>query len=326
MICAPTALDPVKVILRTAGCSASGRPASSPNPEIRLATPGGNTSCRISKHPHHRERRLLGGLEHDGVARRQRRPSLRRRLHQRRIPRNDRADDAHGNALRVKGKRCGVQRHRLALARSPARRRSAGCRPSFAPRRASASRCALPVSSDDRPAIASASASKPVRGFEQQKAALPPRQCRPRRKRRRRGGHRATTSAAPQRGASPIFSPVAGFSPESFRARVRRSIFRQRRRGRRAAAPAPWRPARVARYQPTAMSRPSSRFPQPARFVGRSRILGGSAALNSYACLDSVGARPKSIAQRAGRKRGGTRMPATRIGRYSAIRRGSGRN
>ena len=43
-----------------------------------------------------RERRLLGGLEHDGAARRQGRRQLPGRHHQRKVPGDDLADDTDG--------------------------------------------------------------------------------------------------------------------------------------------------------------------------------------------------------------------------------------
>ena len=54
-----------------------------------------------SPEPQRRERRLLGRLEHDRAAGRERRRHLPRRHHQREVPRHDLADDADRLAQRV---------------------------------------------------------------------------------------------------------------------------------------------------------------------------------------------------------------------------------
>ena len=44
----PTAVDPVKAILFTSGCSASAWPAELPNPGMTLTTPGGKPTSLMS--------------------------------------------------------------------------------------------------------------------------------------------------------------------------------------------------------------------------------------------------------------------------------------
>ena len=71
MIRLPTAVDPVKPILRTSGCSTSRHPASAPVPtttfEHALGQPGLEGQLGQAQRG---ERRQLGGLEHHRVARR----------------------------------------------------------------------------------------------------------------------------------------------------------------------------------------------------------------------------------------------------------------
>jgi len=44
----PTWVEPVKAILSTSGCCASGAPVSAPRPVIRLTTPGGKPAASIN--------------------------------------------------------------------------------------------------------------------------------------------------------------------------------------------------------------------------------------------------------------------------------------
>ena len=91
----PTSVEPVNVILVTSGCSASALPATSPRPLTTLSTPGGSAGLDEQfGEPQAAHRRLLGGLQHDRVAGRERGRDLPRRHQQRIIPRRDRADHA----------------------------------------------------------------------------------------------------------------------------------------------------------------------------------------------------------------------------------------
>src|SRR3954447_6934841 len=72
----PTAVEPVKAILSTPGWSTSAAPVS-PSPAMTLSPPSGRPRLeRELAEAQRRERRLLGGLEDDRAARRQRRGDL----------------------------------------------------------------------------------------------------------------------------------------------------------------------------------------------------------------------------------------------------------
>ena len=70
-------------------------PAFSPKPGTMLSTPSGSPASLAKPAEKQRpERRLLGRLENDGIARDERRPELPGRDDERIVPRHDRADDA----------------------------------------------------------------------------------------------------------------------------------------------------------------------------------------------------------------------------------------
>ena len=120
----PTSVEPVKATLSTSGCSASAAPAVSPKPVTMLTTPSGKPGFLDQfAEAQRRERRLLGRLQHDGAAGRQRRRQLPGRHHQREVPGDDLADDADRLAQRVGVPVAGARdRDGLAVqARRPAR-------------------------------------------------------------------------------------------------------------------------------------------------------------------------------------------------------------
>ena len=89
----------MKLIRRTFGFSANSSPIFEPSPAAcvtTLSTPAGRpASSKISAQSSPPdERRVLGRLQHDRVARDQRRRDRTRRQDQRRVPRGDRGDDA----------------------------------------------------------------------------------------------------------------------------------------------------------------------------------------------------------------------------------------
>ena len=74
MISLPTSVLPVNATLSTSMCSAIAAPAVSPKPGTMLMTPSGKpASMASSPTRRRRQRRLLGGLQHDRAAGRQRR-------------------------------------------------------------------------------------------------------------------------------------------------------------------------------------------------------------------------------------------------------------
>ncbi len=73
----PTSVDPVKAILATSGCSTSRCPQTEPGPATTLTTPSGSpAAAAISRQLERGQRRQLGRLQDDGVARRERRRDL----------------------------------------------------------------------------------------------------------------------------------------------------------------------------------------------------------------------------------------------------------
>ena len=94
-IFAPVATSPVSEIMRTCGCFVSGAPTEAPRPHTTLTTPAGRISARSSPSLSAVERGLLRGLEHAGVAGRDRGAELPRGHHERVVPRRDRRHDAH---------------------------------------------------------------------------------------------------------------------------------------------------------------------------------------------------------------------------------------
>ena len=97
-IALPVATEPVNEIASTSGCSTSAWPTSLPVPCTTLNTPGGRPGIESDLgHQHGRHRRLLGRLEDDRVARRERGGDHREHCC-RAVPRHDQADDADGLA------------------------------------------------------------------------------------------------------------------------------------------------------------------------------------------------------------------------------------
>ena len=93
----PTSVEPVNATLLTSPCSTSARPVS-PAPVTMLTTPGGQVGLLADLGEQQRgERCGLGGLEHDRVARSERRRDLPRQHEQREVPR----DDLAGHAQRL---------------------------------------------------------------------------------------------------------------------------------------------------------------------------------------------------------------------------------
>ena len=98
----------MKLILSTPGWRTSAAPAVSPRPGRTLTTPAGKPTSSISARQVQRgQRRVLGGLEHDGVARGERRAELPDGDQRRRVPGRDRADHADRLADRVRLRACG---------------------------------------------------------------------------------------------------------------------------------------------------------------------------------------------------------------------------
>ena len=97
----PTSVDPVKAILATSGCSTSRCPTTRPGPATTLTTPGRDARLeRELGEPQRRQRRQLGGLQHERVAGRQAGRHLPGGDRQREVPRDDQADDAERLAER----------------------------------------------------------------------------------------------------------------------------------------------------------------------------------------------------------------------------------
>ena len=95
MIRCPTAVEPVKQTLRTAGWVTNRSPTTEPLPgddgEDALGEPG--LEGELAE-PHRGQRGQLGGLEHDGVAGRQGRGEAPAGDRHREVPRHDDPDDA----------------------------------------------------------------------------------------------------------------------------------------------------------------------------------------------------------------------------------------
>ena len=169
----PTAVEPVKAILSTPGCSTSAAPVA-PSPVTTLTTPSGipASSAELAE-PQGGQRRLLGGLEDHRAAGRQRRAELPARHQQREVPRDDLAADADRLLARV-GEDARVARpgstSPVDLA-SASPRSSAGDRPSSRRRRSSRALTGLPLSSDSSWASSSA--------FSSTRSARALMQCRP---------------------------------------------------------------------------------------------------------------------------------------------------
>ena len=91
----PTSVEPVNVILATSGCSASALPGHLADAVHHVEHAG--RAARFDEQfgePQAAHRRLLGGLQHHGVAGGERGRDLPRGHQQRVVPRRDGADDA----------------------------------------------------------------------------------------------------------------------------------------------------------------------------------------------------------------------------------------
>ena len=205
--------------MSTSGWVTSAEPAGSPWPVITLSTPVGSTLGGELGELERRDRRRLGRLQHDRVARRQRRADLPDRHHQRVVPGRDLAD--HADRLAADDRR--VALHVLAggaalEACAPRPRRSAGCRPSPGSRRSRTASRGLPALS--RLEVARA----PRRAPRSRRRARSSASARSRRRRlatsRRtprapRATARSTSSSRRAAARSAIASPVAGLSTSS---------------------------------------------------------------------------------------------------------------
>ena len=95
----PTSVEPVKAILSTPSWRTISSPVA-PSPVTMLTTPAGTPAIwQISAKRMRGERRVLGRLEDDGVAERDRRGDLPGEHQERKIPRDDLAADADRYAV-----------------------------------------------------------------------------------------------------------------------------------------------------------------------------------------------------------------------------------
>ena len=95
MIRCPTCVEPVKQILRTAGCVTNRSPTTEPRPARTVSTPFGQPRLQGQlAQPHRRQGRQLGRLEDDGVAGGQRRRQAPAGDGHGEVPRDDDPDDA----------------------------------------------------------------------------------------------------------------------------------------------------------------------------------------------------------------------------------------
>ena len=91
----PVTVEPVNVSFGTCGWATRAAPVVGPSPWTTLKTPAGIPASSVRRPElRGRERRLLGHLEHDRVADRQRRRGLPAGEQERVVPRADRTDDA----------------------------------------------------------------------------------------------------------------------------------------------------------------------------------------------------------------------------------------
>ncbi len=185
----PTSVEPVNASLSTPSCSTSAWPIAGP-PGITLTTPGREVALGDDLgQRQRRQRRRLGGLEHDGVAGRERRSELPGGHQQREVPRDDlarprRAAAAPGRSPRARACRPSRRSRRSARPRAGRRRRAT---------RGSACRCRATRARRAR-GRAPGSRARCGRGTSRARAracrARPTRRrrARPRRRRRRRRG------------------------------------------------------------------------------------------------------------------------------------------
>ena len=140
------------------------------------------------EHAEHRKGSLLCGLEHDRIAGRQRGADLRGRLHQRRVPRDNGAHDAHGFSPAVledaRRRRNGLS---LQFAREPRKEaQNIDHRRRFAPR---LGRQRIAGLQRGQTSQALPFLGEPIRGFRQKRAAITSRPLRPIPPCRMRGRH-----------------------------------------------------------------------------------------------------------------------------------------
>ena len=117
----PTSVEPVKAILSTSGCAARAAPAISPEPgdDVDHALGEAGLHDQLAQ-AERRQRRLLGRLEHDRVARGQGGTQFPGRHQQREVPRDDLSHHAQRFPQRVRvvhraGRVGHRQRDRVAL-------------------------------------------------------------------------------------------------------------------------------------------------------------------------------------------------------------------
>ncbi len=102
----PVAVEPVNEIFATSRCSASGAPASSAEAVHDVEHAGGPAGLDEQLgEQQRRQRRILRGLQHDGIARSEGRRDLPRGHHERKIPRHDATDDARAARAACNGTR-----------------------------------------------------------------------------------------------------------------------------------------------------------------------------------------------------------------------------
>ena len=192
----PVAVEPVKLIRRTAGFSTSSSPigAASPGAWVTMfRTPAGSpASAKISPQSSPPDdRRPLRRLQHDRVAERERRGDRARREDQRRVPRRDRADHADRLAQAHRERARMIRRDHLAdgaYASAAAWRKQAGHEAHLEHAEAEASQ---PVSRASELDDLVAAALEDVGGLQEDPLPLGRRRLRPRRERRGRGVDRA---------------------------------------------------------------------------------------------------------------------------------------
>ena len=134
VISSPTAVEPVKLILRTRGSTQRTPPSSAPEPVRHWIAFSGQPGIeQRSRQQQSRQRRLPRGLQNDGVAGSERRPDLVRHEQRREVERRDRDNDAAGladgerqlaRAVRRRVDRDGLAVHTRALGRARAQQRS----------------------------------------------------------------------------------------------------------------------------------------------------------------------------------------------------------
>ena len=214
----PTSVEPVNATLATSGCSTSRAPHVEPGPATTLTTPSGQPGDEREPLELERgQRRQLGRLEHDRVARGQARRELPRGDREREVPRRDQRDDAERLAERHRDAAGDGDRVARASAR-PRRRRSGTCRrpcPSRRARRRSACRRCAPRAPRAPPARpracrpAGTAAARGRRGRSRASRGRRPSRARRRRRppRRPRAGSRRARPRWPARARQSVMPP-----------------------------------------------------------------------------------------------------------------------